>query len=174
MTLATSPDKAPFVVNGWSVYAHPLFLDQLSRLIKEVEARKERHPETWQKKNCAKRLAAIAKLVTEAIPTNPGDPKFRQGSALGNSRRHWFRAKFFQQYRLFYRYNNVAKVIVLGWVNDEESLRSYSSRTDVYATFKKMLDSGKPPDNFQTLMKEAKAAGMSLENSLGAARVRSS
>ena len=57
------PAQAPLVVNGWSIYAHPLFLDQLEGLIKEVEARKARDPKTWQKKNCAKRLAGIFKLV---------------------------------------------------------------------------------------------------------------
>ena len=34
------PAQAPLVVNGWSIYAHPLFLDQLEGLIEEVEARK--------------------------------------------------------------------------------------------------------------------------------------
>ena len=27
------PAQAPLVVNGWSIYAHPLFLDQLEGLI---------------------------------------------------------------------------------------------------------------------------------------------
>jgi toxin YhaV len=29
---------------------------------------------------------------------------------------------------------------VLAWVNDEESLRTYESKTDAYAVFKKMID----------------------------------
>ncbi|MEQ8869728.1 MAG: type II toxin-antitoxin system YhaV family toxin, partial [Roseovarius sp.] len=95
------PAQAPLVVNGWSIYAHPLFLDQLEGLIEEVEARKARDPKTWRKKNPTKRLAAIFKLVTEAIPADPGAAAFRQGGTLGDHRKHWFRAKFFQQYRLF-------------------------------------------------------------------------
>jgi Toxin with endonuclease activity YhaV. len=67
-------DAAPLVVNGWSIYAHPLFLDQLEGLIEEVEGRKARDPKTWQKKNCTKRLAAIFKLITEVIPADPGAP----------------------------------------------------------------------------------------------------
>ena len=31
-------------------------------------------------------------------------PEYRQGGTLGDDRKHWFRAKFFQQYRLFFRY----------------------------------------------------------------------
>ncbi len=168
----TASAKAPLVVNGWSIYAHPIFLDQFDRLITEVEARKARAPKTWQKKNCTKRLAAIFKLITEVIPTDPGGSKFRQGDTLGGNQKHWFRAKFFQQYRLFFRFNSAAKVIVLAWVNDEGSLRAYADRTDAYATFKKMLDGGNPPDSFETLMKEAVATTVRFEDSLKAASGR--
>lgn len=112
-----APAEAPLVVNGWSVYAHPVFLDQLEGLIGEVEARKARDPRTWQKKNCTKRLAAIFKLVSEVIPADPGAPQFRQGGTLGDGRKHWFRAKFFQQYRLFFRFDSTARIVVLAWVN---------------------------------------------------------
>ncbi|MFQ6552730.1 type II toxin-antitoxin system YhaV family toxin [Aestuariibius insulae] len=156
--MTDKPADAPLVVNGWSIYAHPLFLDQLEGLIEEVEQRKARDPRTWRKKNCTKRLAAILKLVRENIPADPGAPAFRQGDTLGETRKHWFRAKFFQQYRLFYRFNSEAKVIVLAWVNDEQTLRAYGSRTDAYATFRGMLASGNPPDDFKALMKEAAAA----------------
>ena len=88
MTLTAARAQAPLVVHGWSIYAHPIFLDQLDALIREVEARKTRNPTNWQKKNCAKRLAAIFKLVTKTIPTDPGTPQFRQGETLGNNQRH--------------------------------------------------------------------------------------
>jgi toxin YhaV len=166
------PTQAPLVVNGWSIYAHPIFLDQLNGLILEVEARKARDPKTWQKKNCAKRLAAIFKLVIEAIPADPGAAAFRQGGTLGDNRKHWFRAKFFQQYRLFYRFNSDAKVIVMAWVNDDKTLRAYGSRTDAYATFKGMLDNGNPPDDFDALLKEAAAADKRFKTSLEVASDR--
>jgi toxin YhaV len=174
MTLTAAGAQAPIVVNGWSIYAHPIFLDQLDALIREVEARKTRDPTTWQKKNCTKRLAAIFKLVTETIPTDPGAPRFRQGDTLGNNRKHWFRAKFFQQYRLFFRFNSAAKIIVLVWVNDEENLRAYTSKTDAYATFRKMLDGGNPPDSLDTLMQEAVAESARFAGGLAKATVRSS
>ncbi len=168
MTGATVPDGAPLVVNGWSIYAHPIFLDQLEGLIDEVESRKARDPDTWAKKNCTKRLAAIFKLVSEVIPADPGAPQFRLGDTLGDSRKHWFRAKFFQQYRLFYRFESRARIIVLGWVNDEQTLRSYGGKRDAYITFKGMLDSGNPPDDFEVLMKESVAAAKRFEESLKA------
>jgi toxin YhaV len=51
MTGDSAPAQAPLVVNGWSIYAHPLFLDQLEGLTLAVEARKSRDPKTWRKKN---------------------------------------------------------------------------------------------------------------------------
>jgi toxin YhaV len=155
MTGGAAHSGAPLVVNGWSIFAHPVFLDQLEALIVAVEARKARDPKTWRKKNCTKRLAAVFKLATEVIPADPGAAQFRQGETLGNHRKHWFRAKFFQQYRLFYRFNSSAKIIVLAWVNDETSLRVYGEKSDAYATFKRMLEGGDPPDDFDALMREA-------------------
>ncbi len=172
MTSATVPAQAPLVVNGWSIYAHPVFLDQLEGLIEEVEARKRRDPDGWKKKNCTKRLAAILKLIGEAIPADPGAPSFRQGGTLGDDRKHWFRAKFFQQYRLFYRFESTARIIVLAWVNDEKSLRAYGSKNDAYATFRGMLDSGSPPGDFEALMFQAVAAADRFKQGLEAERVR--
>lgn len=169
MKESAAPAEAPLVVNGWSIYAHPVFLDQLEGLIEEVEARKARDPKTWQKKNCTKQLAAIFKLVTENIPADPGAPAFRQGDTLGEHRKHWFRAKFFQQYRLFFRFDSRAQIIVLAWVNDKQTLRAYGSKTDAYVTFKNMLDGGNPPDDFDTLMREAVAAAARFKEGLSAA-----
>jgi toxin YhaV len=155
--------KAPLVIQGWSIYAHPIFLDQIEDLIEEVEVRKLRDPENYRKKNCTKRLAAITRLVTADIPADPAAAQFRQGDALGGERRHWFRAKFFQQYRLFFRFDSASKIIVFAWVNDDETLRAYGSRTDAYATFRTMLDNGNPPDDFGELLKAAKASAGRFE-----------
>ena len=147
--------SGPASVNRWSIFAHPLFLDQVEDLIKEVEVRKAKDPDSYQTKNSYKRLAAILKLITEVIPADPASPDFRQGSTLGDARKHWFRAKFFQQYRLFFRYHADVKIIVFAWVNDDKTKRAYGSKTDAYATFRSMLDKGDPPDDFQTLLKAA-------------------
>ena len=65
---------APLVVNGWTIYAHPLFLDQLEALIEQVESFKRKDPAGFVKKNATKRLAAIAKLAFEVIPQDPTRP----------------------------------------------------------------------------------------------------
>ncbi len=138
---------APLVIHGWTIFSHPLFLVQLEALIQQVEALKQKDPTGFTKKNASKRLAAIAKLVFEVIPQDPARPEYRQGNTLGEDHKHWFRAKFFQQYRLFFRYHAQAKVIVFAWVNDEDTKRAYGSGDDVYRVFRKMLESGHPPDD---------------------------
>jgi toxin YhaV len=118
----TAGTPAPLVVHGWTIFVHPLFLAQVEALIAEVEALKRRDPAGYTQKNASKRLAAIAQLAFDVIPQDPARPEYRQGGALGDGYRHWFRARFFQQYRLFFRYHASSKVIVYAWVNDEATL----------------------------------------------------
>lgn len=149
---------APIVVNGWSIYLHPLLLDQLEEMYAKVEASKVSHPDDWQDRKVAKLLKATLKVIFEVIPTDPTDTGFRQGNTLGSENRQWFRAKFVQQYRLFFRFDASAKVVVCAWVNDENTLRAYGDKDDAYATFKRMLAKGNPPGDFNTLIAESIAA----------------
>ncbi|AKJ26957.1 type II toxin-antitoxin system YhaV family toxin [Caldimonas brevitalea] len=149
----TEGAAAPSVIHGWTLFAHPLFLAQVEALQLQVEALKQKDPEGYQKKNATKRLAAIAKLAFDVIPQDPTRLEYRQGNTLGDDYKHWFRAKFFQQYRLFFRYHGPSKLIVFGWVNDEDTKRAYESNDDAYKIFRKMLDSGHPPDDWGQLLK---------------------
>jgi toxin YhaV len=143
------------VVNGWTIFAHPLFLDQLELLIQQVEALRQKDAIHFVKKNATKRLAAIAKLAFDVIPQDPTRAEYRQGSTLGEGHKHWFRAKFFQQYRFFFRYHAKSKVIVFAWVNDEDTMRAYESGDDAYRVFRKMLENGHPPDDWEQLLAQA-------------------
>jgi toxin YhaV len=145
------------IINGWTIFAHPLFLQQLEDLINEVESLKKKDPAKYVGKNATKRLAAIAKLAFEVIPQDPTRTEYRQGTTLGENYKHWFRAKFFQQYRLFFRYHDLSKIIVYSWVNDDDNKRAYESKQDAYRMFRKMLEGGNPPDDWEKLMKEASA-----------------
>ena len=158
--------KQPLVINGWNIFAHPLFLDQFDEILQQVESLRQKYPNDYKQKNATKRLAAIAKLAFEVIPQDPTRSEYRQGSTLGDDYKHWFRAKFFQQYRLFFRYHQESKIIVFAWVNDENSKRAYESNTDAYRIFKKMLNSGHPPDDWNELLKEAKGEINRLEKTI--------
>lgn len=135
---------APLVVNGWTLFAHPIFLDQLGAQTAQVEALRRKDPTGYVKKNATQRLAAIAKLAFDVIPQDPTRPEYRQ-------------ARFFQQYRLFFRYHAQAKVIVYAWVNDEDTKRAYDSADDAYRVFRRMLDGGRPPSDWGQLLAEARA-----------------
>lgn len=150
--------QTPLVVNGWRLFAHPVFLDQVEALIDQVARLKAKDPDGYAAKNPSKRLAAIARLAFQDIPSDPTRPDYRQGHTLGPDRKHWFRAKFFQQYRLFFRYHAAGRVIVYAWVNDTGTRRAYGRGDDAYAMFGKMLDRGRPPDDWDQLLKEADGA----------------
>lgn len=153
----------PMVIHGWTVFAHPLFLAQLEVLAQQVEAFKQKDPVGYVKKNATKRLAAITRLAFDVIPQEPARPEYRQGNTLGDDHKYWFRAKFFQQYRLFFRYHVPTKVIVFAWVNDEDTKHAYESSDDAYRVFRKMLESGHPPDDWSQLLAEARAEGKRLQ-----------
>ena len=146
------------IVDGWTLHAHPLLLDQLERLTTAVENAWVKDPDGWAGTANAKVLAAVRLLMFETIPADPTRPEYRQGGTLGAARKHWFRAKFGNgRFRLFFRYDSRAKVIIFAWVNDENTLRTYGSKTDAYAVFKGMLDKGDPPDGWAALLKVASA-----------------
>lgn len=155
----------PLVINGWTLFAHPLFLDAVEALFAEVEAQRQKDPTGYNRRNAAKRLAAITKLAFEVIPQDPTRPDYRQGNTLGDAHRHWFRAKFFQQYRLFFRYHADARIIVYAWVNDDDTKRACESADDAYRVFRRMLDRGHPPDNWEQLLAEARADAQRLTES---------
>lgn len=152
----------PLVVNGWTLFAHPIFLDQVEALTTQVAGLKRKDRAGYVKKNATKRLAAIAKLAFEVIPQDPTRTEYRQGGTLGDAHKHWFRARFFQQYRLFFRFHAQAKVIVFAWVNDEDTKRAYESADDAYRVFRRMLDSGRPPSDWDQLLAEARVESQRL------------
>jgi len=156
----------PLLINGWKLFAHPLFLSQFEALLAQVELLRQQHPDGYGRKKPAKLLAAISKLIFDVIPQDPARPEYRLGDTLGDEYKHWFRAKFYQQYRLFFRYHKASKVIVFAWVNDEDSLRAYGSSEDAYRVFRRMLESGHPPNDWDGLLEESKASTERLQRTL--------
>ncbi len=154
----------PLVVHGWTIFAHPLFLAQIEALAQQVEAFKKKDPVAYVNKNATKRLAAITKLAFDIILQDPARPEYRQGDTLGDEYKHWFRAKFFQQYRLFFRYLEKNKLIVFVWVNDANTKRAYESSDDAYRVFRKMLEKGVPPYDWAKLLAEARAEAQRLQH----------
>lgn len=143
-------------VTGWRLFVHPLFEVQLEKLAARVERLASKDPRGYSSHPAAKLLATINHYIREVIPRDPNSPEFRQGNTLGPDNRHWFRAKFHGRYRLFYRFSTQQRFIVYVWVNDEQSLRKAGARTDAYAMFKGMLESGEPPNSLAELLRTSK------------------
>jgi toxin YhaV len=133
-----------------------LFEQQFRQLVEQVEALAAKDPVRYKQLPAAKLLATINRHILETIPRNPGAAEFRQGNTLGSDNRHWFRAKFHERYRLFYRFSSREKVIIYAWVNDERTLRKAGSGTDPYRVFRAMLQAGDPPNTMEQLLVRAK------------------
>jgi toxin YhaV len=140
------------LVNGWRLYVHPLFDEQLTKLVEKVEALADKDPDHYRDEAASKLLATINRYIREIIPGDPSRAEFRQGNTLGTDNRHWFRAKFHERYRLFYRFSSREKVIIYAWVNDERTLRKSGSKTDPYTVFRSMLEAGDPPSSMEHLL----------------------
>lgn len=139
-------------INGWTILGDPHFVTALSQLMNDVEKIRNKKIQSNEVSLAEKKLAAIRKIVETEIAANPTDSKFILGHTLGAEYSVWRRAKFFQQYRLFFRFDSKSKVIILSWFNDENTKRAYESSRDAYLVFQKMLKRGRPPSNWKQLL----------------------
>ena len=53
---------------------------------------------------------------------------------------------------------------MFAWVNGEDTKRAYESSEDAYRVFRKMLESGHPPDDWSQLIEEAQGVASKAEN----------
>jgi toxin YhaV len=141
--------------HGWTIKAHPAFLLAQSQYVQDVRQAVSAGSDLKKTKSF-KKLEYLIALTTQRIPSDPSRDSYKLGKTLGGQNSLWRRAKFLQQYRLFFRYSSIAKVIVYAWVNNDDTLRAYGSKTDAYLVFRKMLEAGKVPNSWDDLMAEAK------------------
>lgn len=154
------------VFNSWKVFFHKCFTQQLTSLAQSVQTLKDADPQNYQKKADAKLLAGIIKSIKDRIAADPQNPGNRIGKTLGEDNKQWYRVKLFQQYRIFYRFSTEHKVIIIGWINDSDTLRAYGSKTDAYKTFKDMLSKGNPPGDWDSLYQESLKSTSEFSNPL--------
>jgi len=145
----------PLTVGGWTLLFHDMMLGQIRGLADAARRARATDPEGFRGNANVRTLAAIAKLVLEVVPADPGHANYRIGNTMGGDYRHWSRAKFGQRFRLFFRYDSRAKIIVFAWVNDEATLRARGAKNDPYAVFKAMLERDDPPDDWAALLAAA-------------------
>ena len=134
--------------HGWTILFHPELVRQLGKLKEARERARRKDPHGFASNANVKLLRAVNRAMTEAIPQDPSRVEYRQGNTLGTRYRHWRRARIGRRFRLFFRYDARARVIVYAWMNDERTVRSSGSKTDPYAVFAGMLARGSPPDDW--------------------------
>lgn len=152
------------VVSGWRLLSHDQLNLQLAKLEAAYRRARAADPAGFAGNANVKLFRAIAKLVLEEIPRDPAAPEYRQGDTLGPEFRHWFRAKFGGRFRLFFRYDSRARLIVYAWVNDERTLRKAGAKSDPYSVFRAMLKRGDPPDDWRALLASARPLPAELAN----------
>ena len=138
--------------HGWTLLFHTCLIEQLQRLKMAADRAQASDPSGFAANANVKLFRALGQLILETVPTDPAREEYRQGNTMGGSYRHWRRAKIGQRFRLFFRYDSKARVIVFAWVNDGNTLRSAGSKSDPYAVFQRMLDRGCPPDDWAALL----------------------
>jgi toxin YhaV len=143
------------LVNGWTLLFHEALIGQLKILATACQRARKADAKNFRSNASVKLFAALAKLMLEMIPADPSRPEYRQGNTLGETYRHWFRAKFFGRFRLFFRYDSRSRIIVYAWVNDERSLRQRGAKSDPYEVFRRMLASGNPPNEWAALVRSS-------------------
>jgi toxin YhaV len=142
--------------HGWALFAHPLFLDQLERLAAAAARARRSDPNNWRSNANVRLLAALRELVLERVPRDPLAAEYRQGNTLGAQNRHWFRAKFgANRFRLFFRADSSARIIVYAWFNNRDTLRKAGAITDPYVVFSGMLARDNPPGDWAALRASA-------------------
>ena len=138
--------------HDWTLLFHDCVVEQLRKLKTAAERAEASDPEGYAGNANVKLFRALSQLMLETIPGDPAREEYRQGNTMGAAYRHWRRAKIGRRFRLFYRYDTRAKVIVYAWVNDAETLRTSGGKNDPYVVFEKMLGRGHPPDDWAQLL----------------------
>ena len=142
--------------HGWTLIAHPLFLDQLETLIAAATRARRADPDGSLGNANVKLLAAVLDLVLDRVPRAPLSAEYRQGNTLGTEHQHWFRVKFgANRFRLFFRADSASRIIVYAWFNNRDTLRKSGAATDPYVVFSGMLARDNPPSDWRALLAAA-------------------
>lgn len=133
--------------HGWNLLFHDGLIEQLQKLAAAAARAQAQDPEGFESNADVKLFDALTALILEVIPSEPNRDEYRQGNTMGSAFRHWRRAKIGRRFRLFFRFDSKARIVIFAWVNDEHTLRSSGAKTDPYIVFQKMLKSGHPPSD---------------------------
>jgi toxin YhaV len=143
--------------HGWTLLFHDCLIAQLRKLHAAVQRAQAQNPQGCESNANVKLFHALSQLMLEVVPSDPHREEYRQGNTLGPAFRHWRRAKIGRRFRLFFRFDSQARIIIFAWVNDANTLRASGSKSDPYAVFSQMLQRGHPPDDWAALVSDSQS-----------------
>jgi toxin YhaV len=109
----TTSRQKPLIVKGWSIVAHPKWLEKFELWIASVDER--RAPDR------ARPLAALTRLAFGTLPENPLRSEYRAPEASGDEDGHWYCAEYWPQSRLFFRCDPGARLLIYAWFEEPMS-----------------------------------------------------
>ncbi len=111
--------------HGWTLLFHQCLVDQLRRLEAAAERARAADPLRAAANANVKLFSALSCLILDKVPSDPSRDEYRLGTTMGDAFKHWRRAKIGRRFRLFFRFDSKARIVVFAWVNDNESLRPH-------------------------------------------------
>jgi toxin YhaV len=139
-------------VHGWQILVWTDFRERWDVLRRIVEKLRADDPAGYVHHPAAKFLKTLRDIVLDEVPRNPASPEYLQGNTLGPAYRAWRRVSFHGRFRLYFRFSTRHRIIVYAWLNDEDTLRKDGARSDPYAVFRRMLERGAPPPDWDGLV----------------------
>lgn len=106
--------------HGWTLLFHQCLVDQLRRLEAAAGRARAADPRGAAGNANVKLFSALSCLILDKVPSDPSRDEYRLGTTMGDAFKHWRRAKIGRRFRLFFRFDSKARIVVFAWVNDNE------------------------------------------------------
>ena len=132
--------------HGWNLLFHEGLIEQLQKLQAAAQRAQAQDPQGFESNANVKLFNALAQLMLETVPSDPNRDEYRQGNTMGPAFRHWRRAKVGRRFRLFFRFDSKAKIIIfMAMMEAQTYFAERQARADVAAFDAVMARTGGEP-----------------------------
>ena len=108
--------------HGWTLLFHEGFIEQLRKVQAAAVPLSDSEPQQFDGDANAKLFQALSHWVMDAVPGDPSRDGFRHCNIAEPAHSNWRCAKIGRRFRLFFRYDARAKVIVFAALKDWTAL----------------------------------------------------
>ena len=127
----------------WTAYITRHLDSRLKQLERNIERLRRENQNLRNHPDIQLYVGAVRGM--EKARQDPTHPEYLLGNTLGTEHRDWRRIKRLlpSRYRMFFKFFSTDKEVFFVWMNDAETLRKEGAKSDCYAYFRWMLDSGR-------------------------------